>query len=232
MRVCTNPGHSTDTPTARAARGEIVVQRLAQTDDRELRRAVDAQPGDAAETGERRGVDDVALVLLEQERQEGVHAVHHPHQVHADRPLPERERGIDDAAAADAGVVAHHVDRAERRQRPVADRVDVGGDRHVGRHAHHVGALGLELRHRGRQRSRLDVGQHQAHAVGREALGQRPADAAGPAGDHGHPVLQLPHRAPFLSPGLPRPLLRTSVPQPGSEYLTLVRHLTTEREPR
>ena len=61
----------------------------------------------------------------------------------------------------------------------------------------HLGAAGLELGHRGRQRSRLHVGQHQAHAVGREAPGQRPADAAGPAGDHGHPVLQLPHRAPL-----------------------------------
>ena len=96
-----------------SAPDEVVVQRLAQADDRELRRAVHAKPADATESGERRRVDDVALVLIDQQRQEGVHTVHDPEEIDAEHPFPELEWRVDDAAAPDARVVAHHVHRAD-----------------------------------------------------------------------------------------------------------------------
>jgi len=52
MRVRTKPGQSTDTRTAEPEHGELVVERLTQADDGELRGAVGAEAGDAAEAGE------------------------------------------------------------------------------------------------------------------------------------------------------------------------------------
>ena len=195
------------------------MQRLAQTHDRELRRAVDAEPTDTTEPRERRGVHDVALVLLEQERQERVHAVHDPEQVDAEHPLPQLERRVDDPAPADPRVVAHDVHRAERLQRAVPYRVDVGGDRHVGRHAEHGGPRRRERRDRLRQRRLLHVGQHEAHPCGGEAFGHRPPDPARPAGDHGHPVPELLHRQLLLgrasAPSLPH--ARPAPPDSGGD---------------
>ena len=74
----------------RSQPGEVVVQRLAQPDDRELGRAVHAEPGHATEARQRRGVHHVSLVLLEQQREERVHAVHHAPEVDADHPVPHR----------------------------------------------------------------------------------------------------------------------------------------------
>ena len=56
------------------------------------------------------------------------------------------------AAAAHPGVVAHDVHRAELVERPVAHRVDVGGDRHVGLDADDRGAAAPQFGH-GRRRA-------------------------------------------------------------------------------
>ena len=185
------------------------MQRLAETDDRELRRAVDAETTDTTEPRERRGVHDVAFVLPEQERQERVHAVHDPEQVDAQHPLPQLERRVDDPAPADPRVVAHDVHRAEGLQRAVPYGVDVGGVRDVGRHAEHGGPRRRERRDRLGQRRLLHVGQHEAHPRVGEALGHRPPDPARPAGDDRYPVPQLLHRQSSRStrtqPAPPRP---------------------------
>ena len=58
-----------------AGEGELVEEGLAEAHDRELGRAVRAHVGHAEEPGQRRGVDDVALVLVEEVRHEGVDPV-------------------------------------------------------------------------------------------------------------------------------------------------------------
>ena len=51
------------------------------------------------------------------------------------------------------------------------------------RHREHLGAGLADLLGRHRERVVLDVGHHDVHALGRERVGQRPADAARRAGD-------------------------------------------------
>ena len=193
------------------------MQRLTEPDDGELRRAVDAERGDPAEPRQRGGVHDVTLVLLEQERQEGVHAVHHPVEVHPEHPIPELERRADDAAAPHPGVVAHHVHRAEGLERPVANPVDVGRHRHVGVDPDDAGTPGFEVGHGDRERRLLHVGQHEAHPGGGEPLGEGTADTAGAPGDDRHPVPELAH------PRLPARGVAAvvSLPQSGRPRLIL-----------
>ena len=144
-----------------------------------------AAPGSAGQTRHRRGVDDVAEPLLLHDRQERPDAVDHAVQVDADHPLPQLHRvapGV--AEAEDPGVVAQHVGGAESLERELREF----GDRRLGRgvadRRRDVGAgfgePGLDVA----QLRRVDVGEHDAHALGDESFGERQADPGGSSRDH------------------------------------------------
>ena len=110
MFVSTIIGQRTD--DADSVRRELAVERLGQADDGELRRAVDAEPLHADQARHRRGVDDVAALLLRDEaRHERLDAVHDAPEFTRIGVLPvvvRRARG-DLAEERDAGVVADDV---------------------------------------------------------------------------------------------------------------------------
>ena len=87
------------------------------------------------------------------------------------------------------------MDGAVRLEHRVAQPLDglVVGD--IGDKTHHVDAVRLELLHRGLERGRFDVGEHDLHALLTEPLTHGPADAAGAAGDDGHPPLESFHQS-------------------------------------
>ena len=74
---------------------------------------------------------------------------------------------------------------AEAGERPLGERVDVARLRHVGRDREHRVAGSGELALGRRQRRRLDVGDDDLHALGREAIDHAAADSARPAGHDG-----------------------------------------------
>ena len=109
-----------------------------------------------------------------------------PYRLIADDPLPVGERPPPRIALADhAGVVAQHVRRPVALQRHPGEVLHAGLRRGVAHDRVDV-ASGLgELRLGGPQRRLVDVGEHHAHPLVGERGGQRPADAAGRAGDDG-----------------------------------------------
>ncbi len=137
------------------------------------------------ETGHRRGVDDVADALLLHDRQERTDAVHHSEQVDVDDSMPQFDRvGPRITEAADPRVVERHVDGTELFERVLGERVHLGLGRGVADHRGDrrtvLGQAGLDVA----QLGGVDVGQHDAHPLGDQCLGNREADAAGSAGDH------------------------------------------------
>ena len=142
----------------------------------------------------------MALVLLDEPRHERAYPVDDAPQVHAEDPRPvglaELPHG---AARTDTGVVAHDVERAELLDGARGQRIHGGSLGHVGANREHLGAARADLLGGDLERVVLDVGHHHAHALRRESIRQRPADAAGRAGDDGDLPLELVHRIPFLA---------------------------------
>jgi len=92
---------------------QIVMERLGERHHGMLGHVVRAGAGRRDEAGDRSGVDDVALVLRDQPRREGAHAVDHAPQIDAEDPLPVAGAVFPHRAEGrDARVVAHEVDRA------------------------------------------------------------------------------------------------------------------------
>ena len=175
---------------------QVLEQALGDADHRVLGREVRARAAD--QPGHGRAVDDVAFVAAGQHaRHEGAQPVHHAHQVDLQCPPPVVEAAfpyrLQQRRRRDAGVVAQQVHRAVLGISRVGQRLDAGGAGHVHRHGHGHRALRLQWCQRALQRRGRDVGQHQLHAGGGEARGQRQADAAGRAGNHGHAALELLH---------------------------------------
>ena len=76
----------------RPVQPQLAMQRLGDGDDRVLRRVVGPHHRRRGEPGDRPGVDDVALVLLDEPRHERADAVDDAPEVHAEHPLPSRLR--------------------------------------------------------------------------------------------------------------------------------------------
>ena len=186
---------------------QVPVDALGEADDAVLGDVVGV--GGGGQPGDRGRVDDVALVAtFEHAGDERPHAVDDAHQVDAHRPVPVGERPLPGPQAqrgrggGDAGVVEDHVDPPERAERGVGQAVDGLGRRHVGRHGEHLDAGGLDRRLRRGQRVGLDVGEHEVHALGGEAVGGGQPDPARRAGHDGHPILDVLHwSTPFVPAG-------------------------------
>jgi hypothetical protein len=131
------------------------------------------------------------LALLDHARDERLDAVEDAVEVDAEHPAPLLERELPGQRyARDSGVVAEHVNRAELCKRALGERLDGVPARRVCGHADRVVA---DARGRLLEAGRVDVGHHEAHALGGEAVAERTADAACGAGDDGDPTAQLVH---------------------------------------
>ena len=101
---------------------ELVAQRLGQSDDRVLGRAVGPEAGRRHEARARAGVHDVALALLDHAGHEAAEAVGDAEEVDAHEPAEVLVGEVPDAPdGGDAGVVAEQVHRAERVEREVGE---------------------------------------------------------------------------------------------------------------
>ena len=123
-----------------------------------------------------------------------------PQRLTPEGPLPVVRRLLPDRAAAaarprDAGVVAQHVHLAVLLDRAPGQRFDGLRPRDVGDDAEHFVLLLPQARDGGFQRRSLHVGEHDLHALLREARRQRIADAARCAGYHRHLALEVLHAA-------------------------------------
>ena len=92
--------------------------------------------------------------------------------------------------ARDSGVVAEHVNGTELLERCVGERPNRVPARRVRGHADRVIA---DARGRVLEARRVDVGHHEAHALGGETLAERKADAARGAGDDGDAPAEVVH---------------------------------------
>ena len=119
-------GHSTETPTAAAARAQLEVERLGEREHGVLAHRVGRRERRRGEARHRRGDQHVALALREQARHEGAHAVQHAPDVHGEDPLVVRERRLPGEPAREhARVVADQVDGAEGVLRARGERLDL-----------------------------------------------------------------------------------------------------------
>ena len=179
---------------------KVLVQRFAEAHHRMLADVVDAHVRRADQPGHRRGVDDVAFVAgvgrggFQHARREHAHAMRHTHHVDAQHPFPVGRSVLpDQAAVADARVVEHQVRHAEAGEHRGAERLDLGGTRHVQAKRQHGRTQRGHLGRRALQRIGLHVGHHHVHAFGaRPGAPSRDRSRAG-AGDHGRAALQSLH---------------------------------------
>ena len=136
---------------------------------------------------------DVVRSHVGQERPE---PVDHSEQVHADDPLEvaQRQLGNGQPTAPYTGVVAEQMDIPERLEGLSGERVHVGLETDVGRHSENLGPRLCDLDRGLFEHRALDVGEHDAHALGGETLGHRAADARGGPGDDRDLSLEVVHR--------------------------------------
>ena len=120
---------------------KLVKQALGDSHHRELARAVGTHPRNATKPRQRTRVDDVALVLFEEDRHEGVDAVDHAVDVDAHDPVPHLLRRSNGRATSHARVVEDHVRGAELRECCIAKGQHVGFLAHVANDPDGVGAL-------------------------------------------------------------------------------------------
>ena len=113
IRLSIRPGQTqlTRTPVP----GAFQRGALGQPDHRMLAGAVDRDVGRADQAGDRRGVDDAAVVLLQHHRQHMLHAEEDADHVDVEHPAKRLQRIFGDRrdVALDAGVVVEDVDGAE-----------------------------------------------------------------------------------------------------------------------
>jgi low temperature requirement protein LtrA len=97
-----------DTP-ARA----LGAQRQAEPDDRVLDRVIGRKARPGNQPGQRRGIDDVAVPLVQHQRVRGMRPVDDTFEIDVDHPVPVIERQfLNQAADGDAGVVEDEVEPA------------------------------------------------------------------------------------------------------------------------
>ena len=171
---------------------ELLGQRARQRHDRALARDVVQQERHAAERRARRDVHDPPAALRAHLRHDRAAGQEHAQDVdvHDLTPFVDRDllEGTHRQRRVQPGVVDEDVDRAaaldglRRHPRHVVLGGDVDGEPDA------VGEVG-----RGRLGA-LEVGDHDPRAVGRQGVGDRPADALRAAGDDRDPALERAHR--------------------------------------
>ena len=182
---------------------QVLVQALGDGDHGVLRRGVRPEAGGRAQPGDRGRVDHVALALFEEQGHERVDAVDDAPEIDAEDPAPFLLGDLPDRAAdAHPGVVVHEVGAAEVLQRSGrAGRGPRPASETSVTTARTSAPSAARARRRRLEHGLLDVGQDELHALGGGAPGHRLADAAGPAGDHGHLAAQVLH-VPSVDPVL------------------------------
>src|SRR5271154_2684730 len=118
------------------------------------------------------------LVLFEEEWHERIDAVDDPAQVDVEYPVPDRFGRTDRQAASDAGVVEHHVGRAELSECRVAHGYHVRFLRDIALDPNHLRTVVPQRRHRFLERLILDVAQYEVRPRRRKPLRGGEADAA------------------------------------------------------
>ena len=135
-----------------------------------------------------------AFAVAADMRQEASDAMQHAHQVDVDHPAPVVERDVIDAAAGgDAGIVADHMDVAERREGGLRRALDAGGVRDVAGAALDVGRDLAQAFDGFTQRIGLDIGDHHLHAGAGKSPRHRKPYPSGPAGHEGRLAGKLTH---------------------------------------
>src|SRR5262249_5647427 len=158
---------------ADAALGELAPQRGGEADDGVLARSVWADRRRIAQSGGAGGADDMARTLLGEQWSEYVDTVDDAAQVDVQHPVPDVERRIENRPArCDARVETDEVRGSEAGQRLVAQSLHVLDRTNVALHAHDAIALATQLVDGRVDRTGLDVADRDAHARGREAVGE------------------------------------------------------------
>src|SRR3984893_14578558 len=168
---------------ADAKRLDLHRQPLRHRDHRELARRVRAKPQPALHSGHGRGVDDVAAFTVGPDvRQEGTDTVKDTHKVDVEHASPIVDRYVVDAATGgDAGIVADHMDISKGVVRCLGGALDAADVGNVTTNAAHIRPNIVQAFDSGRQRVRLDIGEHHFHARLRKSPAEGEPDAAGPA---------------------------------------------------
>ena len=120
--------------------------------------------------------------------------VHHSVEIDVDHPIPHAHRsGPLIAHAGDSGVVAQHMGRAVLLEGAPCQLFETLGQADVDDHRQNVGAVLGEFGGDVAQLHFVDIGQHDFHARGDEAIGHRPSDAAGGPRDDRYFPLEFSH---------------------------------------
>ncbi|HEX9491463.1 MAG TPA: hypothetical protein VF930_14345 [Stellaceae bacterium] len=183
------PGCTTETLTV------LVAQRLAEAAHRELARGIGRLAGRGNDAEDAREVDDMRVVLLLQDGQEQLHAMHHAPEIDADEPgdVVEAELGHR-ADHGDAGIVDEQRDAPVLAQHGVAEFLHRRGIGDVDL-MHRDANAGLARRGRALgETGGIDVAQRQHAALLRKPQRERAANAAGGAGDDGNSAGEGAHR--------------------------------------
>src|SRR5215831_7468485 len=99
-----------------------------------------------------------------EQRQECLHAMHYPHHIDVDDPLPILQRNVvGTCGASHAGVVAHDMYFTESLDGHVCRALNLGVIAHIARHATHFWQSAFEDLDRLFQRFCLDISEHDAH---------------------------------------------------------------------
>src|SRR6185503_2642084 len=196
----------------RAALAQVVMQRFGERHDRVLRHAVGAHAGRGDQARHRRGIDDVALVLGDQARGEGAHAVHYAEQIDAEDPLPFcLARFPNRPGKRDARVVADHVNRAQLLKTLPRKCLDFGGLGHVQAHDDALYIFAIESRPGFLQTSVIDIGEREVHALVGEGERHGAAQPARRPRDHGDLASELVQRHECHSMDAPPPTIKVSM---------------------
>src|SRR4051794_31103951 len=130
--------------------------------------------------------------------QESTDAADHAEDVDVELPFPVRDGNLlERPAEHHAGVIHQDVDLPHLRQRDRSEAVDVRVAGDITTHGERAATEGGDRRARLPRALVMNAGQYTVAAVPRHAQRGTAADAAGPAGDHGHPALDFhssPHR--------------------------------------
>ena len=213
MLVSRNPGHSTDTPTADPSAASSWCSDSLEPDDRELARAVDAEPTDTTEPGDRRGVHDVPSSCPSRIGRKVAQPWITPKRFTPSTQLPQLDRrGRRRCRPRRRRCCTRRARRRTRRARARASVcTSLSTDTSVGTPIT-AGTRRLQLSDRGRQHRLLDVGEHELHALGREPQRQRAADPLAP------PVITAtrPSKSCTKPPGDPTHYVDASRPAPDN----------------
>src|SRR5436190_8266139 len=187
--------HRTEDRHADAVGAQVLVESLAEPHHGVLARVVDAEALGGDEPGHGCGIDDVAGLLLgDQARDEGLHAVDDAPQVDREHPFPVAMGGGFQAAVyGHPGIVADDVCAAHLRPRALGEGLHGGQLRHVGLDGEGLGPRLLHPRRRLGHARFVDVRHHDLGALAREGEAERAPDTAGAARHHHRLALEIFH---------------------------------------